>query len=82
MFGRLNEHAQGVLDNLAATLGALKHCDALVPEKRTDLLIVMPTPNIGIKFRNIMTPTPMLEVCFLLHRHCIRQDAALFRLSV
>ncbi|RHY97498.1 hypothetical protein DYB37_007456 [Aphanomyces astaci] len=60
--GVLNEVTQELLDTLAITLGALKVSQALLPECRTDLFIVLPMPNIGIKFRNLTSSSaPMLE---------------------
>ncbi|RHY34869.1 hypothetical protein DYB32_001830 [Aphanomyces invadans] len=61
--GHLNETTQELLDTLAITLGALKVSHALMPERRADLFIVLPTPNIGIKFRNLASSAPpMLEI--------------------
>ncbi|KAF0689064.1 Aste57867_19445 [Aphanomyces stellatus] len=62
LFGVLNETTQELLDTLAITLGALKVSQALLPERRSDLFIVPPMPNIGIKFRNLTSSTPMLEI--------------------
>ncbi|EQC26093.1 hypothetical protein SDRG_16045 [Saprolegnia diclina VS20] len=61
MFGTLSEATQEILDSLAVTLNALKVSHAMLPEKRTDVFIVLPTPNIGIKFRNLAS-SPQLEI--------------------
>ncbi|OQR95122.1 hypothetical protein THRCLA_08013 [Thraustotheca clavata] len=61
MFAVLDEATQDILDSLGVTLNALKVSHAMLPEKRTDIFFVLPTPNIGIKFRNL-TSTPQLEI--------------------
>ncbi|OQR87280.1 hypothetical protein ACHHYP_09234 [Achlya hypogyna] len=61
MFGVLVPATQDVLASLAVTLNALKVSHAMLPEKRTDVFVVLPTPNIGIKFRNLAS-APQLEI--------------------